>query len=444
MTFRILSLDGGGTWSLIQILTLVDLYRSGGALLSGHHVLRDFDLVVADGGGSLVLGGLLKDLPLGEIAGYFEDEATRRAIFAPGGGNGARLRRAFAGVGPRHAAPRKFEAVRRLLNKGAGEPDLGDITLDALKARARLTSEIIIAAFDYDRCCAVFFRSNMKSKAASFGTPALATLAEAIHASTTAPIDYFDRPAAVSRGRRCWDGALAGYHNPVLAGIAEALADGTPPERIQVLSIGTGSVVLPLGRGNEDKAAAMLVEHRAARDRPGDLRKLADALIDDPRDDTSFLAHLALGQKVPDDPSRPVVEGSLVRLNPLLQPIRTAGGWVRPAGLIEAEDDSDEFNRLRHMPSDAMAQRDIALIRKFCLLWQNDAVVNQPIRANPDTLDCEIGHRWYSAAKAQWQALLAARPAPLAAAPSVAAGHAVAPSGPARNAPPRLTSPKTS
>src|SRR5262249_687941 len=82
MTFRILALDGGGTWSLIQVLTLADLYRSGGALLSGHQVLRDFDLVVANSGGSLVLGGLLKDLPLGEIARFFEDPATRRGIFA--------------------------------------------------------------------------------------------------------------------------------------------------------------------------------------------------------------------------------------------------------------------------------------------------------------------------------------------------------------------------
>src|SRR5256885_1815654 len=59
MGFRILSLDGGGSWSLLQIMTLIDLYRSGGALLTGHEVLRDFDLVIASGSGSLVLGGLV-------------------------------------------------------------------------------------------------------------------------------------------------------------------------------------------------------------------------------------------------------------------------------------------------------------------------------------------------------------------------------------------------
>src|SRR6266481_6037598 len=82
MTFRILSLDGRGPWSLIQIMTLIDLYRSGGALLTGHHVLRDFDLVVANSGGSIVLGGLVKDLPLTDIQLFFADKAVRQSIFA--------------------------------------------------------------------------------------------------------------------------------------------------------------------------------------------------------------------------------------------------------------------------------------------------------------------------------------------------------------------------
>src|SRR5438309_8243581 len=82
MSYRILSLDGGGSWSLTQIMTLIDLYRSGGSLLTGHHVLRDFDLVVANSGGSIVLGGLIKDLPLTDIQSIFEDKAFRQSIFA--------------------------------------------------------------------------------------------------------------------------------------------------------------------------------------------------------------------------------------------------------------------------------------------------------------------------------------------------------------------------
>jgi len=412
MSFRILSLDGGGSWSLIQIMTLIDLYRSGGSLLSGHHVLRDFDLVVANSGGSIVLGGLVKDLPLTEIRLIFEDKALRRSIFAAEDGwrslAMSAIRR-ISGVGPRYSARRKFEGLRRILNSDAGEPAIGDITLDALKTRINLPTELMITAFDYDRQREVFFRSNTRSRAASFGTPAIATLAEAIHASTNAPVAYFDAPAAVSRGRRCWDGALGGYNNPVLAGITEALANGIEPQAIEVLSIGTGSVILPTAGGNEDTATAKLVQQRARTSIAGDLRKLAGSILDDPPDAASLVAHLALGHAVPSDGAHPTNEGRLVRMNPLVQPIRVAGGWVRPAGLIEADDDGDEFVRLRELGVDAVADDEIALIRKFCTLWHNDAIVNQPIRANSDTLECEIGQRWYNEAKAQWLALMQSR-----------------------------------
>jgi hypothetical protein len=417
MSFRILSLDGGGSWSLIQIMTLIDLYRSGGALLTGHHVLRDFDLVVANSGGSIVLGGLIKDLPLTEIQLIFEDKAQRHSIFAPTSGwrrLSLSMTRALSGVAPRYSAHRKLDGLRRILNSDAGEPAIGDIPLDALKTRTKLPTELMITAFDYDRQREVFFRSNVKSRAASFGTPAIATLAEAIHASTNAPVASFDAPAAVSRGRRCWDGALGGYNNPVLAGIAEALANGIEPQAIEVLSIGTGSVVLPAAGGSEDAATAKLVQLRARDSIAGDLRKLAGSILDDPPDAASLIAHLMLGQATPSDGAQPTTEGRLVRMNPLVQPIRVAGSWARPAGLIEAEDGSDEFVRLRDLAMDAVADDEIALIRKFCTLWHNDAVVNQPIRANSDTLECEIGQRWYNEARAQWLALTqqdAAQPA---------------------------------
>jgi uncharacterized protein len=407
MTFRILSLDGGGPWSLVQIMTLIDLYRSGGALLSGHQVLRDFDLVVANSGGSVVLGGLIKDLPLVDIQKYFEDAALRQALFPRSRrGLGARLLRRMTGVGPRYSTQTKLEGLRRLLNDPSGEAGIGDLTVDALKTRTRLPTQIMIAAFDYDRQHEIFFRSNIKSRAADFAQPPIATLAEAIHASTTAPLDFFDAPASVSRGRRCWDGAVGGHHNPVLAGVAEALANGIAPETIQVLSIGAGRRVLPIAAGNEDASTAKLVERRQAPSRTKDVKRLADILLDDPPDRAPLLAHLALGQAMPRDPGHQVTESTVVRMNPLIQPIRIPSGWVRPAGLIETDDGSDEFVRLRHLPMDAVTDDDVALIRKFCTLWHNDAVANQPIRANSDTFECEIGHRVYGEAKAQWQALM--------------------------------------
>jgi len=197
-------------------MTLIDLYRSGGALLSGHQVLRDFDLVVANSGGSVVLGGLIKDLPLVDIQKYFEDPELRHALFPRASRSlGARIFGRIAGIGPRYSTQKKLDGLRRILNGAPGDPGIGDLTVDALKTRTRLPTQIMIAAFDYDRQREIFFRSNIKSRAADFAMPPIATLAEAIHASTTAPLGFFDAPAAVSRGRRCWDGAIGGQHNPI-------------------------------------------------------------------------------------------------------------------------------------------------------------------------------------------------------------------------------------
>ena len=59
-TKRILSLDGGGTWAIIQVEALIDLY---GRDARGHAILSHFDLAVATSGGALVLGGLAADRP---------------------------------------------------------------------------------------------------------------------------------------------------------------------------------------------------------------------------------------------------------------------------------------------------------------------------------------------------------------------------------------------
>lgn len=408
MAYRILSLDGGGSWSLIQIMTLIDLYRSGGYLLTGHQVLREFDLVVASSSGSLVLGGLLKDLPLPEIQKYFEERGLRQFLFPPKYGRHnplPRLLRGMTGIGARYTTGRKLQGLRRLLNNERGEADLGDVTIEALRARLRLKTRFLVTAFDYDQQRPICFRSDPQSAAADFSTPPSATLAEAIHAATTAPLDYFDAPAVISRRRRCWDGTIGGASNPVLVGIAEALANGVPADEIEILSIGTGTVLLPLARGNEDPETAKLLQSRRGSDRRRDLRQLTHRMLDDPPDTASFTAHLLLGQRVPRAPDESVRETKLVRMNPVLQPIWRAGHWLRPAGLTEAEDGGDEFVRLSQLPVDISAAGDLALVKKFCALWQNDAVVNQPLRANAETLECEIGQRWYSDAKTQWFAL---------------------------------------
>ncbi len=46
MPYKILSLDGGGSWSIIQARVLLDIYGD----IKGHALLRQFDLVIGNSG----------------------------------------------------------------------------------------------------------------------------------------------------------------------------------------------------------------------------------------------------------------------------------------------------------------------------------------------------------------------------------------------------------
>jgi len=80
VAYRILSLDGGGAWALIQVKALTALF---GGNARGHAVLGSFDLAAANSGGSLTLAGLIEDKRLSDILEMFKDEAKRRSIFSP-------------------------------------------------------------------------------------------------------------------------------------------------------------------------------------------------------------------------------------------------------------------------------------------------------------------------------------------------------------------------
>jgi len=75
--FRILSLDGGGCWALIQAKALLDIYGD----VSGRVLLTNFDLVAANSGGSIVAAALAADFKPSDIVARFMDEGWRRRIF---------------------------------------------------------------------------------------------------------------------------------------------------------------------------------------------------------------------------------------------------------------------------------------------------------------------------------------------------------------------------
>ena len=119
MAFRILSLDGGGAWALIQVRTLIDLY---GGETRGNEILAEYDLVAANSGGSLVLAGLVENLKLSDLLLLFMDEGKRRSIFSPTRDIGNDVLRSLAGIGPKYSAEAKLPAIERLLPQTGSKP----------------------------------------------------------------------------------------------------------------------------------------------------------------------------------------------------------------------------------------------------------------------------------------------------------------------------------
>src|SRR5579872_5217890 len=143
---RILSLDGGGTWALIQVHALQRLFGEGA---TGHRVLESFDLVVANSGGGIVAAGLACDLPLDQLRLHFEDAARRAAIFRP---------KLPEVIGrqlplPRYSTEVKYEGLRAALSP------VGEIPLPDWHAAHSTLAHLMLIGFDFDTNRAAFFRS---------------------------------------------------------------------------------------------------------------------------------------------------------------------------------------------------------------------------------------------------------------------------------------------
>jgi patatin-like phospholipase/acyl hydrolase len=148
--YRILSLDGGGSWAVLQLLTLMEKYGD----VNGHEVLRDYDLVIANSGGSIILTALAENFQLSKALSLFDQREMREEIFQK---NRFRDRffpvdyiRIFAPFGPKYSAPQKGKAFKKLfpqvasqqmsdLPKFIGKEDLKLVvcTYDALNNRAK-------------------------------------------------------------------------------------------------------------------------------------------------------------------------------------------------------------------------------------------------------------------------------------------------------------------
>jgi len=395
--YRVLSLDGGGSWALIEAKALIEMFGEG---TSGWDVLRAFDLVAANSGGSIVLGCLIENLTLGQIFDFFMDETKRQSVFSRTSSLADRVLEGVLGMGPKYSAEKKLPALQSVL-PARGNMVLGDAVQGILGQRG--TGEnlrVLIVGFDYDRCRATFFRSAA-SNGPAYGTGAAAdvTLAQAIHASTNAPVNYFDGPAtSPDVSGRYWDGAITGCNNPVLAGVAEAVTTTRDFLEIVALSLGTATVALPWPEpGQEDSP---YVRQPSDTGLKNDLAKLAGAILDDPPDMASFLAHVMTGSGS-GLPAGGVADSQIVRMSPMVSPVLDANKqWIAPGGLTLAQ-----FQALAALGMDAIDQPDVETIANYADLWLKGQAPNQPVRMDGDSLTCEIGQSTFSAARAAWDAV---------------------------------------
>ncbi|HEY1806274.1 MAG TPA: patatin-like phospholipase family protein [Terracidiphilus sp.] len=380
--FRILALDGGGSWALIQVMALIDLY---GESATGHEVLSSFDLAAANSGGSIVLGGLVENMTLSDLLAFFLSLEKRKSVF---------VEKFHLPDTPKYITEKKLDGLMAALPQRGAWP-MPQAAADIRSAATGAPLHLLMIGFDYDRNCSRFFRS-MPATGASWGNgdPAQVRLADAIHASSTAPVLFFDKPAELPSepGKRYWDGAISGCNNPVLAAAAEAIVLGQSPNSIRALSLGTGTVCLPPAPAGGSSAVFY-----ASMPNPGllsDFEKLAGAIVDDPPDASSFLAHVLTGGS----PGLAApVDSRVVRMSPMISPVRDASGnWSLPQGL-----DETAFHALANLAMDAVEQDQVDSIQNVAGLWLQDQVRNQPIRMGGN-LSRELGQDWHSEAKQAW------------------------------------------
>lgn len=396
MATRVLALDGGGPWALIQALALAELYPG----LNGHQVLAEFDYAVGTSGGSITLAGLVKGLAPADIAALYQNETNRRRIF---------VKRPGIGGVPAWQADAKLGGLTTIIDEGLATPLAGR---SLAEAKARIAAAVgrapalIITGFDIDRARATLFRSDA-TQVQDEAVPFSPSLAGAVHASTNAPVLYFDGPALVANlanpgeVRRYWDGAIGGNNNPVLVGVMEALAAGATD--IVALAIGTGNTWLPEGPAQNGEPDALFRKPMGDTLLAG-LAGMATAILANPPDAAALNAHLITRKHTGDQ--------RVIRLNPQLSPLRAVAGgkpkWEVPeafGAMMTGWDKLATFHSLLGMPMDAVDQWQIDLISAFAGAWLRSEIANQPILPDPTTGLELIGQGSFESAAESWARL---------------------------------------
>jgi hypothetical protein len=428
MAYKILSLDGGGSWAVIQARVLKDIYGD----IPGHDLLKQFDMVIANSGGSLVLASLCNNMLISEIVSVFEDESKRKQVFSKLNFWEKLSLRNIASLtsvlGPKYSSTRKMDGLRSVFSKYDGLIKAGKTTksiidtpmneLPAIIGKPSL--QIIVVGFDYFKQRASFFRSNTKSHTDAFsnGKYYQISLGHAIHSSSNAPVNYFDSPAEVnvnllngndSRKAWYWDGAVSGFNNPVLGGVIEAMTNnpGIPLSDYNILSLGTGTggrAVIPDYQSSTDPRIASiyqknkdnkLVISSSRSSFISDIQKMSTSILGDPPDSATFIAYCIVDPSLSNN-------ACVVRINPCLKPVLNASSLLFEIPNAYASD-QDDFVKAMDLDMDAVANDEVSLITQLCskfIVSNGPCVPNQFIRG--DESGIHLGYATYADAKAKW------------------------------------------
>ena len=373
--FKILSLDGGGSWDILQLLTLKERY---GGETNGHKVLLEFDLVIANSGGSIVLAALAEDYTLNKAIELFDIEENRMKIFSTNSFLDTIfpvfITRIF-GVGPKYSSKKKGDSLKEFF------PKCSRMSMDALSEM--ITNEIgkkiriVVTTYDALNNRAKFFRSYPRPGE----TSEFLTLTRAIHGSSNAPIQYFDFPVRVKASNgmyyELWDGALGGFNNPIVAGVIEALELKVNINKIKIISIGNGNSIMSMSE-KENFYKYKSISQKERRKKIMFWRYIyqlkyfaktvlyqTKTILFHPPDWANYVALQFL--KIS---TEGVLEDRFIRLSPLIH-LEDGTENLRLKRLIEA---------LYNLDMDLTDQADIDLIKNCFQEWKNGNIKNQPIQ----------------------------------------------------------------
>ena len=397
--YKILSLDGGGSWALLQILTLKERYPD--PEITGWTILKEYDLVIANSGGSMVLAALASDWTLDKCLELFDKAEIRDSIFKKSSFWDRYFPTNFLaplGFGPKYSTTGKYKGLSDIFKEikslklhelvekiGEGAPHMAVVTFDAINNKAK------------------FFRSY-EDEDEEFDE---VNLVQAIHGSSNAPVNYFDFPARIKANGTekwyyLWDGALGGFNNPVAAGMVEALNLGVKKEHIAIVSLGTSNkIISERERKYFYKLYINVLKNRRWKLRMGakffmkTVVNQAKTILYEPPDWASYVAYV-------------------LRFDyDLKNTEENATKFVRLSPLIHALDEFDDATKelvyqLHALDMDLTCDEDIQLIKECFKAWKEGRILNQPIKTSFDkneTIKYKCGRRYFQEAFQDWQRL---------------------------------------